>query len=70
LVAYAPGESLTVLTNSYSSASQSMTLSWSQGTLQTAASLLGPWTSVTVAPPFTFTASTTGTNQFFRLKLQ
>ena len=70
LLGYAAGEGLTVLTNSYNSANQSLTLSWPEGTLQTATSLLGPWTTVLVAPPFTYTASTTGTNRFFRLKLQ
>jgi hypothetical protein len=70
LLSYAPGESSMVLTNSYNSAAHSLTLSWSEGTLQTATSLLGPWTNVTVTPPFTYTVSTTGTKQFYRLKLQ
>lgn len=70
LLGYASTINSIVLTNSYDSTNQTLTLSWPEGTLQTATNLLGPWTSMPQAPPFTYTAATTNIMQYFRLKVQ
>ncbi|HXS69862.1 MAG TPA: hypothetical protein VN761_13540, partial [Candidatus Polarisedimenticolia bacterium] len=54
------------LTNSVSGGN--LTLNWSQGTLQTATNLFGPWTDITSAPPVS--VGTTNKEQFFRVKVR
>ncbi len=44
------------------------TLTWSQGTLQQATSVAGPWTAVTATSPYT--VATTNASTFFRVKVQ
>ena len=46
----------------------SLTLSWPQGTLQTATNLLGPWMSSPATSPFTDTM--TNAMEFYRVKVQ
>ena len=48
----------------------SFTLSWPNGTLQSATNLFGPWTNVSGAAPPTYTATPTGARQFYRVHLQ
>jgi hypothetical protein len=59
-----------ILTNVYDSASQTLTLTWPEGILQTTTNLLGPWSSILQAPPLTYTVSTTNSARFFRLTIQ
>jgi hypothetical protein len=54
------------LTNSVSGGN--LTLNWSQGTLQTATNLLGPWTDI--ASPSPVSVGTTNKEQFFRVKVR
>ena len=70
LVSYASSASAVTLTNTYVGTSQTLTLSWPEGVLQTSTNLAGPWTSVVQAPPFTYSVSTTNAAQFFRLSIQ
>jgi hypothetical protein len=69
LLSYASTTSSTTLTNTYNNLSRTLTLSWPAGTLQTATNVSGPWTTIIQPPPFVYTASTTNSMQFFRLKL-
>ena len=48
-------------------AGSSMSLNWSQGILQTATNLLGPWTPIYAPSPVT--VSTTNAAQFYRVKI-
>jgi hypothetical protein len=70
LLSYASTLNSTVLTNVFSSVNGTVTLSWPEGTLQTSTNLLGPWTTITLAPPFSYTTATSQKQQYFRLKLQ
>jgi hypothetical protein len=70
LISYASTLNSTVLTNTFNSVNGTVTLSWPEGTLQTATNLLGPWTTITLAPPFSYTTATSQKQQYFRLKLQ
>jgi hypothetical protein len=49
--------------------SSSMTLSWSQGVLQTSTNILGPWTGVNLPSPLTVPVNT-NSGQFFRVKVE
>lgn len=47
-----------------------LTFTWSSGTLQQAPTASGPWTPVAGASPPSFTVSTTGPMQFYRVQVQ
>jgi hypothetical protein len=51
------------------SAGGALTLQWSGGTLESATSVSGPWSSVTPAPTSPYSPPRSETAQFFRLKL-
>jgi hypothetical protein len=70
LLSYASTLNSTVLTNTFSGINHTVTLSWPEGTLQTSTNLLGPWTTIPLAPPFSYTTATSQKQQYFRLKLQ
>jgi hypothetical protein len=61
----APAPTIT-LTNTFSGAS--LSLNWSQGILQTATNVLGPWGSIYAPAPVTVT--TTNAAQFYRVQVQ
>jgi hypothetical protein len=63
-----PGPTTSVVTLSSMVSGSSMTLSWPQGTLQTATNLLGPWTSSSATSPYTDTM--TNAAQFYRVQVR
>ncbi len=70
LLSYASTINSTVLTNSYDRVGKTLTFSWPEGVLQTATNMAGPWSTIIQAPPFTYTAPTTNSARFFRLKVK
>lgn len=62
------------LTSQYTPANGStngtLTLSWTEGMLETATNLLGPWTTIYAPSPITITMTMTNAVQFYRVKVQ
>jgi hypothetical protein len=66
LVSYSTSISGISLGSVYSNGS--LTLTWTEGALQTATNITGPWTDI--VDPSPITVSTTNQSQFFRLKIK
>jgi hypothetical protein len=68
LISYSPTISDVSLSSTYSLATHTLTLTWSEGVLQSSTNLNGQWKDITDPSPVTI--NTTNNAQFFRLKVE
>jgi hypothetical protein len=69
LVSLDPPTNKVTLVSTPGAGNSSLTLNWTQGILQTATNLNGPWSAVYAPAPYTATVVTTNRAQFYRVKV-